>query len=337
MMSEDTYYSLKEKYDETKQQLVETNFTIRRLTGRSPDDVPNDIPGLVSKYRPSAVGESRKRVINTKRYQYPENPASEESPSSDESPSKKPTVQSRVVAKHLQAKSRKATIDDQNATAKIKARNRRMFGALIGTLEKFKTEEKKRENVVSMKAQIEQKVEAATEEERERIKKEKEMLFVTRREKQIELRCLEKKLERSETHKVFEEAHEKMLNFMKTKAMPPIFFLPTSHTPVSKQYFEEARKELKALLDLKKAELDADLKEIEDSYQKNADSVPTIASDKEDDCPKDDTESQDVPEIETGSLICEQEDTDPEEKDESNIDIRLGDSLSDPEFVPIYD
>lgn len=50
-----------------------------------------------------------------------------------------------------------------------------------------------------MRAEIEQKVEAATEEERERIKLEKEHLFVVRREKQTELRCLEKKIERAES------------------------------------------------------------------------------------------------------------------------------------------
>lgn len=50
-----------------------------------------------------------------------------------------------------------------------------------------------------MRAEIEQKVEAATEEERERIKREKELLFVSRREKQFQLRCLEKKIERAES------------------------------------------------------------------------------------------------------------------------------------------
>lgn len=48
------------------------------------------------------------------------------------------------------------------------------------------------------RAEIEQKVEAAAAEEKERIKKEKEELFQTRREKQIQLRCLEKKLEIAE-------------------------------------------------------------------------------------------------------------------------------------------
>lgn len=50
-----------------------------------------------------------------------------------------------------------------------------------------------------MRAEIESKVEAAREEERERIKREKEHLFVTRREKQSQLRCLEKKIERAES------------------------------------------------------------------------------------------------------------------------------------------
>ncbi|CAL1298797.1 unnamed protein product [Larinioides sclopetarius] len=336
-----SYQSLLERFELTKKELGDAEETIKRITGRDPDLFAN-APGNLNKWKnqqglpPSRPFPGRKRPLfpigkikQDEELAQPE----EESPDEDEGPAKKPSLQSTVVATPKDAKSRKDTIQEQNANSKVKARNRRMLGMILGTLQKFEHEAKKRKEQDLKRAEIEQKVEAAAAEEKERIKKEKEELFQTRREKQIQLRCLEKKLEIAELHEVWEKNHRNMLNFIKTTAKPHIFFLPALHTPESEKRLEESRAETLESIKQRKEKMEKDLSEVEEWYKKD-----NFPGDKENIGPLEHSETvnnnSNVPE---GEELPAESAVETENQEERTNEENLEKHMTDQEFEPIYD
>ena len=71
-----------------------------------------------------------------------------------------------------EVKSREEKIEEQKTDTKVVARNRRMFGALVGTLQKFNKEEIKKKDVTEKKKVVDLEVEEKTEKEKEEIKNE---------------------------------------------------------------------------------------------------------------------------------------------------------------------
>merc|ERR1739838_1262589 len=89
------------------------------------------------------------------------------------------SVMSRVVK---EVKSREETIEEQKTDKKSSARNKRMFGALVGTLQRFNKEEVKKKDVTEKQKEKLMKVEERTEKKRRNRKKKKEE-FAKRKKK----------------------------------------------------------------------------------------------------------------------------------------------------------
>ena len=70
-------------------------------------------------------------------------------------------------------------------------RSKRMFGNLLGTLQRFKQDENKIKDREQKKRKIEEKIEEKTVKEREDAKKKKFELFTEREKKKHELKILE--------------------------------------------------------------------------------------------------------------------------------------------------
>ncbi|CAC5408868.1 PNN [Mytilus coruscus] len=138
----------------------------------------------------------------------------------------KPTIQSSVVLTPKEPKSRQASLDEQKTDKKGTARNRRMFGLLLGTLQKFKDEAKESKDKEDQRKQIENKLEEKALEEKEEIVKERRQLFQERRQTQVKLRKIEQKIEIVETSQECQAERLKLANFIRTKAKPHIFYLP---------------------------------------------------------------------------------------------------------------
>merc|ERR1712045_852067 len=83
------------------------------------------------------------------------------------------SVMSKVVK---EVKSREETIQEQKTDNKSAAKNKRMFGALVGTLQRFNKEEVKKKDVTEKKKVVEMKVEEKTEKEKEEIRNRKREL-----------------------------------------------------------------------------------------------------------------------------------------------------------------
>ncbi|XP_054714082.1 pinin-like [Uloborus diversus] len=322
-MQQDTvsFQSLLERFETTKKELLNTEQTIRRITGRDPDSTfpqssaaPAGRPGLfVNKKRPRFPIKPQEREPTPEEY---------ESPDEDGGLKKKPSIQSTVVAAAKDVKSRRDVIHEQNINSKVTARNRRMMGLVLGTLQKFQNEEKKRKEQVLKKIEKEQKVEAAAEVEKEQMKKEKEELFHNRKEKQCELRCLEKKLEIAEVYEVWQKSYKNMLNYITTKAKPHICYLPAVLDSKSKKCLEESKAKALELLEEYRTNTEQELVQIEEWYKKEP-----FPQDKEN-----------TPDVEDPNDIPEavKEMLNPEPKVEEKTPPNPDDGPSVPETIPEF-
>merc|ERR1711997_1317296 len=107
------------------------------------------------------------------------------------------SVMSRVVK---EVKSREETIEEQKTDKKSSARNKRMFGALVGTLQRFNKEEVKKKDVTEKKKVVEMKVEERTEKEKEEIKNRKRELFTDQKKKKQDIKILHIQMRRVEEY-----------------------------------------------------------------------------------------------------------------------------------------
>lgn len=135
----------------------------------------------------------------------------------------KPKINSRVIR---ELPTREEVVNAQGSDAASRARNRRMFGSLLGTLQKFCQEESRLKPKEEKKAQIEKKLEDQQLKERENMKKERQDLFLNRKRQQMEIKMLETKMTRLRELALWEESKKPLANFIKTKTKPRIFYLP---------------------------------------------------------------------------------------------------------------
>lgn len=68
----------------------------------------------------------------------------------DESNIRKPTLQSSVIATPKEVKPRTQALEEQKSDKRGMARNKRMFGMILGTLQKFQNEESQRKDTVNI-------------------------------------------------------------------------------------------------------------------------------------------------------------------------------------------
>ena len=114
------------------------------------------------------------------------------------------------------------------------ARNRRMFGALVGTLQKFNKEEIKKKDVTEKKKVVDLKVEEKTEKEKEEIKNRKRELFSKQKKEKKDLQIIQIQMRRVEEYEVWEKSKLKEVHSIRTKATPEIYWRPKTHSDKSK-------------------------------------------------------------------------------------------------------
>lgn len=141
------------------------------------------------------------------------------------------------------------------------ARNKRMFGSLLGTLQKFRNEEDK--GVQEKRAKIEMKIEKQQLMVKEKLKLEKDTLISDRRRKQLEIKSLEVKMFKMRNLKSWEEQKQSLLKFIGTKGKPQIFFLPKVMTPKSEALLNESQEEVQQMIENKRQSVNDEIKEIE--------------------------------------------------------------------------
>lgn len=176
----------------------------------------------------------------------------------------KPQVSSRVITREQPPASRENALAMQSKNHDL-ARNKRMFGSLLGTLQKFRNEEDK--GVQEKRAQIEMKIEKQQLLVKEKIKQEKDTLITDRRRKQIEIKSLESKMFKLRNLKAWEDHKLTLVNFIGTKSKPQIYYLPKTMTPSTESLLKDSNDELQREIIEKRRLVDEEIKEIEDRLE----------------------------------------------------------------------
>ena len=101
-----------------------------------------------------------------------------------------------------------------------------MFGALVGTLQRFNKEEVKKKDVTEKQKEKLMKVEERTEKEKEEIKNRKRELFTDQKKKKQDIKILHIQMRRVEEYETWEKSKKQEANFIRTKADPPLYWLP---------------------------------------------------------------------------------------------------------------
>ncbi|KAL7298354.1 hypothetical protein TKK_0008697 [Trichogramma kaykai] len=183
----------------------------------------------------------------------------------------KPAVSSRVIATPREVPSRQEVIRRESTDERSKQRNRRMFGALLGTLQKFRQEETKLKAKEDKKAEIEARVEEAKQKEKEELKKERQQLFQYRKQQIAQVKALEAKVARSTAFKEWRDSQLPLLKFIKSKTKPHIYYLPRVRTPETDALILESANEIKAEIARREKILYDDLDLLQSNTDKDGD------------------------------------------------------------------
>jgi len=279
---------LKHELDRTRESLRDTDATIEKLTGR-PTFANRPFARRGAPPRPGGGRGGNSSLFNLAGYDDPGPPPAKrvagtfgrlglpvasprpwaarrarDQDEDDELPHK-PSLQSSVIATPKDTKSREDAIAQQQSGAGGEvgtARNRRMFGLLLGTLVKFKEDERTKGQQAEKRKAVELRLEVKQREEHDRLVRERFQLFSDRRRHQAKLRALEQKMELVEIHSAWESETHSLENFIRTTAKPHVFFLPQSHIPESQSKLDESKRVLHQLITERRKQLEEELEEI---------------------------------------------------------------------------
>ncbi|KAK8774472.1 hypothetical protein V5799_011005 [Amblyomma americanum] len=284
------FSQLKLEFEAAQKSLKDVDETIKKLTGRDPEEFRNQTrrPGGPAQGPPVEQGgrdrfsgkpniktgppAAKRRNIGGPPTRTPVQAPAEDSGEDEELP-RKGGVQSSVVAAPTKesVRTRREASAAQKGDSKCLERNRRMFGMIMGTLQKFQSEETRRKDQVQSqkRAEIEQKLEEAAEREKAELRKERQDLFLARRQKQQGLRRLELKLEVARLHEEAEARQRLLLNFIHTRTKPHIMFKPARHTPETQKRLKESQKRILAIIESRRAKVKEELDAIDELYHRD--------------------------------------------------------------------
>jgi hypothetical protein len=201
----------------------------------------------------------------------------------DESSSK--SLHSSIVPTNKIIKTKDDLISLVNRDQQSTGRNRRMFGVLLGTLNKFKAEANAyNEQTIGLKRhEIERRLEEKQTKEREDKQHERTELIVTKKNCQQKLKLVNIKLEIMQRMANHEKIHLSLRNFIRTKSKPYVFYLPKgSIDEIFEKKFQESQGDIDKEIEEFKRDCQRELDLLDDTTNNhnNNDDDQTIDSKK---------------------------------------------------------
>ncbi|XP_058468042.1 pinin [Malaya genurostris] len=176
----------------------------------------------------------------------------------------KPRIHSRVIKEQP---TRQEIVAAQGTDEQSRARNRRIFGSLLGTLQKFSQEESKLKPKEEKKAQIEKKLEEQQKIERENLRKQKQCLFTGRKRHQLEIRAIETKMIKMRDLESWEVSNKPFANYIKTGTRPQIFYLPKKMNIKTEKKLKDSQEEHRRIIEKRRQEVLDSIADVEARFQ----------------------------------------------------------------------
>ncbi|KAF2364767.1 Pinin/SDK/MemA protein [Trinorchestia longiramus] len=173
----------------------------------------------------------------------------------------KPAVASSI-SRAVGSQSRMEAATLVTADRASRDRNRRMFGALLGTLQSFRKDEAKQRDKDEQRMAVEKKLEKKGQEEQERMKREKRRLLEERRLKLLRVQQLADHAQRVQEHEKWAEYQMQLTNFIRTKAGPSIFWLPKSSSRVTNDLIEVTAHGIQEEVAARREQLEGELQDL---------------------------------------------------------------------------
>eukprot|EP00249_Psilotum_nudum_P019002 c27058_g1_i2 orf=358-1629(-) len=133
---------------------------------------------------------------------------------------------------------------------KLAKRNRRIFGALLGTLERFRQEERQLSSSEAFlrRSDSMKRAEQRAQEESEKLRQQEREILAEKRRRDLTLRArLAAKAEEKQLELLFihwTEHHNKLYKFLRTKAEPSIFYMASKNSETFENILEKQQKDL---------------------------------------------------------------------------------------------
>ena len=181
---------------------------------------------------------------------------------------------------NVDAEGRKEALEQAKGDTKTAARAKRMFGNLLGTLQKFTKDEVKQKEVVEKQKVALKKVdfhhtfvfffswsiqvEEKNEREKEEMRNRKRELFDEQRKEKKSIQILQIQLKRTEEFEAWETSKKSEVNFIRTKGeVNPIYWLPKNHSEKTEALLSETKTAVEKELEEKKEAFEQELVGIE--------------------------------------------------------------------------
>jgi len=192
----------------------------------------------------------------------------------DESLSSSKSLHSSIVPTNKIIKTKDDLISLVNRDQQSTGRNRRMFGVLLGTLNKFKAEANAyNEQTLGIKRQqIERRLEEKQVKEREDKQHERTELLASKKTCQQKLKLVNIKLEIMQRMANHEKINLPLKNFIRTKTKPYVFYLPKgSIDEIFEKHFQDSQIEIDKEIEEYKRDCQRELDLLDDTTNINDD------------------------------------------------------------------
>ncbi|XP_011188219.1 pinin [Zeugodacus cucurbitae] len=245
---------LQQELEDAKCHLDVLNNNIRKIVGR-PRDLGND-----KNVEDNSKDECSQKYATERKSRRTQEVKSVFNRLSISNDDLRPRLSSRVIK---ELPTRQDVLKAQESDLESRARNRRMFGSLLGTLHKFCQEESRLKLKEDKKAQVEKKLEQQQLLEREALRKERDCLLLNRQKKQEKITAIELKLNRLKDFTAFENTSKNCRGCIKTKTKPSLFYRPYKFSKKTQFLLNNSRQSMESEMRSRKIMLNSELKEFD--------------------------------------------------------------------------
>jgi pinin len=207
----------------------ERAHVVRSLQGKHSRDSHNQEVETENEHNEDTTTNSNKKRLRLSSAVVALKPATTKIASDEREKEGKAKVSSAIVTSEAITSSfNKPRPSLKSESKEVKQRDKKIFGILVGTLQKFKEDSVKKSEIITHREEIVQKIETKVSQQREEeLEKLRNSLKEEKAKELSQLESIKKKQEEKEQEmlNLRWKQHEKLLsNFLKTEAKPPIFY-----------------------------------------------------------------------------------------------------------------